>query len=65
MYSGKLQKVKFRYLGNDVDAILDRLPTTKILSEEDGAHVVSAEVFGKGVDMWLRSPRNNIELAEG
>ncbi len=55
MLGGKLQKVKFVYSGIDIDAILDRLPTAKILSEEDGKYVVEAEVFGKGIDMWLRS----------
>lgn len=55
MLGGKLQKVKFIYSGIDIDAILDRLPTAKILSEEDGKYVVEAEVFGKGIDMWLRS----------
>lgn len=55
MYGGKLQKVKFRYSGLDIDAVLDRLPTAKILDEEDGVYTVSAEVFGKGIDMWLRS----------
>lgn len=23
--------------------------------EEDGVYTISAEVFGKGIDMWLRS----------
>jgi predicted DNA-binding transcriptional regulator YafY len=55
MYGGKLQKVKFKYLGNDVDAILDRLPTAKILNEDEGVYTISAEVFGKGIDMWVRS----------
>lgn len=55
MYGGKLQKVKFKYSGTDIDAILDRLPTAKILNEENGVYTVSAEVFGKGIDMWLRS----------
>jgi predicted DNA-binding transcriptional regulator YafY len=55
MYGGKLQKVKFKYSGNDVNAILDRLPTAKILNEENGVYTISAEVFGKGIDMWLRS----------
>lgn len=36
MYGGKLEKVKFRYTGDDIDAILDRLPTAKVLNEEDG-----------------------------
>lgn len=55
MYGGKLQTVKFTYSGSDIDAILDRLPTAVILSEEDGVYTISAEVFGKGIDMWLRS----------
>lgn len=55
MYGGKLQRVRFKYLGNDIDAILDRLPTAKILAEEDGIYTVIAEVFGKGIYMWLRS----------
>lgn len=64
MYGGKLQKVKFHYLGPDVDAILDRLPTAQILSERNGSYIISAEVFGKGIDMWLKSQGKNIELIE-
>ena len=62
MYGGKLQKVKFRYSGLDIDAVLDRLPTAKILDEEDGVYTVSAEVFGKGIEMWLRSQGDNIQI---
>ena len=61
MYGGKLQKVKFVYKGNDIDAILDRLPTAQILSEEDGKYTVRAEVFGDGIDMWIRSQGNLIK----
>lgn len=62
MYGGKLQKIKFKYSGPDVDAVLDRLPTAKILGEENGVYVISAEVFGKGVEMWVRSQGNMISL---
>lgn len=62
MYGGKLQKVKFRYTGIDIDAILDRLPTAQILDEEDGVFTVSAEVFGTGINMWLRSQGSCVEL---
>lgn len=55
MYGGKLQKVRFKYSGPDIDAVLDRLPTAVIESEENGIYTVKAEVFGKGIDMWLRS----------
>ena len=62
MYGGKLQKIKFKYYGADIDAILDRLPTAQILSEEDGIYTVQAEVFGKGIDMWIRSQGDMIEM---
>lgn len=62
MYGGKLQKVKFKYSGNDVDSILDRLPTAEIVGEDDGIYTISAEVFGKGIDMWLRSQGDIVEV---
>ena len=61
MYGGKLQKVKFRYTGPDIDAILDRLPTAVVLDETDGVYTVSAEVFGKGIEMWMRSQGEYLE----
>ncbi len=64
MYGGKLQKVKFRYTGTDIDAILDRLPTAQILDDENGAYVVSAEVFGSGIDMWIRSQGDDVQLIQ-
>ena len=62
MYGGKIQKITFKYTGYDIDAILDRLPTAKIVDEEDGKYIVSAEVFGKGIDMWLRSQGDFVEV---
>lgn len=65
MYGGKLRKVKFRYKGYSVEAILDRLPTAQIISEDNGEYVIQAEVFGDGIDMWLRSQGDKILLLEG
>ena len=64
MYGGKLQKIKFRYSGSSVEAVLDRLPTARILDETDGVYTISAEVFGKGIDMWLRSQGDAVEVVE-
>ncbi|MFR3728272.1 helix-turn-helix transcriptional regulator [Lacrimispora sp.] len=64
MIGGKIEKIKFWYLGNDIDAILDRLPTAKILSVEEKGYLVEAEVFGKGIDMWIRSQGNLVELID-
>ena len=65
MYGGKLRRVKFEYSGFAVEAILDRLPTAKILSEENGKYVISAEVFGDGIDMWIRSQGDGIKVLNG
>ena len=55
MYPGKLQKVTFRFKGDSIEAVLDRLPTAKILDESDGTCTVTAEAYGRGIDMWLKS----------
>lgn len=60
MYGGELRKIRFRYRGVSVEAVLDRLPTARILKEEDGTYVIEAEVYGKGVDMWVRSQGEDI-----
>jgi hypothetical protein len=62
MYGGKLCHVKFQYYGRDIDAILDRLPIAKVVDETDGIYTISAEVFGDGIDMRLRSQGDTIEL---
>ena len=62
MYGGKINRIRFEYTGSDVDAILDRLPTAKIESEKDGKYIIRAEVFGKGIDMWLRSQGENVKV---
>lgn len=55
MYGGRLQTVRFTYCGPSVEAVLDRLPTAEITAERDGKYDIKAEVFGKGIEMWLRS----------
>ena len=61
MYGGKLERVKFRYSGPSIEAVLDRLPTARILSQDENGWTVEAEVFGKGIEMWLRSQGEYIE----
>lgn len=55
MYGGKLQRIKFRYTGPSIEAVLDRLPTAQVIETDESGWTVTAEVFGKGIDMWLRS----------
>ena len=64
MYGGLLRKIKFRYKGLSVESVLDKLPTAKIISQDENCYVISAEVFGDGIDMWIRSQGENVEMIE-
>lgn len=59
MYGGKLRKVKFHYSGLSIESVLDRLPTAEVTKAGDG-YDVTAEVYGDGVEMWMRSQGQNI-----
>lgn len=62
MYGGKLETIRFRYTGPSIEAVLDRLPTAEVVSSDAEGWTVRAEVFGKGVDMWLRSQGDYVIL---
>lgn len=62
MYGGRLQHIKFRYTGPSIEAVLDRLPTARILDQDNEGWTVEAEVFGKGIEMWVRSQGEYIQL---
>lgn len=55
MYGGELRRIRFEYTGPSIEAVLDRLPTAKVERKTETGWLVTAEVFGKGIDMWLRS----------
>lgn len=55
MYGGRLRKIKFKYSGPNVEAVLDRLPTALIEQKSDDGFILTAEVFGDGIDMWIKS----------
>lgn len=62
MYGGKLRRVRFQYHGDNLEFIMDRLPTARISNENKGGYIVEAEVFGKGIDIWLKSQGNMVEV---
>lgn len=62
MYGGKLKNIRFKYKGYYLEAVLDRLPTAKVIDEKDGIYTLKAEVFGNGIDMWLRSQGELVEV---
>ena len=64
MYPGKLKQVRFYVKDFSLEAVLDRLPTAKIIKQDKKGYLISAEVFGNGIDMWLRSQGEWVEIVE-
>lgn len=62
MYGGKLRKVRLRCNEKCIEAVLDRLPTAEIVRKDDCEYILTAEVFGDGIDMWIKSQGENIKV---
>ena len=64
MYSGKLKKFTFEFSGPSLEAVLDRLPTTKVIKTQGKVHTITAECYGDGIKMWLNSQGDNVKIIE-
>lgn len=62
MQTGELERVKFRFTGRSIEAVLDRLPNAKVVKEKQGEYIVEANLFGKGIKMWLLSQGDSVEV---
>ena len=65
MYSGELKRVTFDFNGPSLEAVLDRIPTAKVISKDGDVYKISAEVYGDGIQMWIRSQGewvNNVNI---
>ena len=56
MWPGPLRTIRFEFSGPSVQAVLDKLPTAKIIERLGGnKYLIEAEVYGDGIKMWLLS----------
>lgn len=56
MFPGENIKIRFSFSGLSVQAILDRLPTAKIVEKNGNTSIIEAEVnHGRGIIMYLLS----------
>lgn len=62
MQSGELERIKFRFTGGSIEAVLDKLPNAKVVKEKQGEYIVQANMFGKGIKMWLLSQGDSVEV---
>lgn len=64
MFGGELRTIKFKYRGLSIESILDRFPTAEIIKHDGNAWTIRAEVYGDGVDIWLRGQGDVIEVID-
>lgn len=65
MYMGPLVTLRFKYTGKSIESVRDRLPTARVISEPNGkdpAWLLEAEVYGRGVLMWLLTQGTMVEV---
>lgn len=55
MWPGPSRRIRFEFTGPSVQAILDRIPTAKVVERIDNKSIIEAEVFGNGIKMFLLS----------
>ena len=64
MTGGRLRKIKFFYKGTSIEAVLDKIPTAKVLEKNKDTYLISAQAFGNGIDRWILSQGEAIEVIE-
>ena len=64
MWPGPLRKIRFEFTGPSLQAILDRLPTAKVIDKYDGKSLIEAEVYGDGIKMFLLSQGSWVKVIE-
>lgn len=64
MFGGELRTIRFKYKGLSIEAVLDRFPTAEIIEHDESGWTVKAEVYGDGVDIWLRGQGDALEIID-
>lgn len=63
MWPGKLRTIRFEFNGPSVQAVLDKLPTAKIIERlSNNKYLIEAETYGDGIKMWLLSQGSWIKV---
>ena len=55
MWPGPLRRIRFEFTGPSLQAILDRIPTARVIEQYAGKSIIEAEVYGNGIKMFLLS----------
>lgn len=62
MWPGKLRTIRFEFTGTAIQAIMDKLPTARVIERSGRTYTIEADVYGDGIKMWLLSQGRRIRV---
>ncbi len=62
MWLGELRTIRFEFTGSAIQAILDKLPTARVIERNGRTYTIEADVYGDGVKMWLLSQGRRVKV---
>ncbi len=63
MWPGPIRTIRFEFSGPSVQAVLDKLPTAKIIERlGKNKYLIEAETYGDGIKMWLLSQHSWVKV---
>ena len=65
MWPGPLRTIRFEFSGPSVQAVLDKIPTAKIIERMGNQrYLIEAETYGDGIKLWLLSQGAWVKVTE-
>lgn len=64
MYMGDIIHIQFKFFGDSLNAVLDRIPTAKVVGYDGNKAIIEAEVYSNGIVRWLLSQREFLEVTK-
>lgn len=61
MFPGEYRKIRFEYTGMSVQAILDKIPTARVINKTGNTAIIEAETYGTGVNIFLLSQGSKVK----
>lgn len=64
MFPGENQRIRFEFTGPSVQAVLDRIPTARVVENRGATKVIEAFTYGSGIKMYLLSQGGWVKVTE-
>lgn len=64
MWPGPLRKIRFEFTGPSLQAVLDRIPTARLVNKKDDIYIIEAETYGDGIKIFLLSQGSWVKVTD-